>query len=155
MMVSPAFHELSHCLASNGKGGLLVRLSQSDWEFRPYELPTTGVDVVLAQLAGSIGERIMERGAIGAANMLDSEGPDTFFRTSCASDEDLLLVDVDPNTCAALVKQHQLIERLAYALNELGLPRIKAFARSMEATQIGDGIKLEGLPALPPVRTVH
>ena len=154
MMVSLAFHELAHALTNKAKGGLLVRLSADEWEYRPHDHPL-GVDVILAQLGGATGERIMELGAIGAANMLDSEGPDTFFRTSCASDEDLLLVDVDPNTCAGLVKQHQLIERLAHALNELGLLRIKAFARSMEATQIGDGIKLEGLPALPPVRPVH
>ena len=86
--------------------------------------------------------------------MLDAD-PLGFFHTDCASDEDRTLPSFDANTCARLVRDHQLIERLSFALNELGTHRIKAFARSMEGVAIGDGLKLEGLPSLPPVRRVH
>ena len=108
----------------------------------------------MAMLAGATGERVMQLAVDGAAHMLDTD-PVAFFRTACASEEDLVMPSYDVNTCARLVKSHQLIERLAHALGELGVDRIKAFARSMEGVAIGDGLRLEGLPPLPPIRTVH
>ena len=145
-----AIHELSHAIVS-ARSGLLVRLDADTWEFRP-SAPPEGVNVVLAQLAGIVGERTTL--GLEAQHMLDMD-PAGFFHTACASDEDLVLVDYDVTSCANMVREHQLIERLSFALNELGTHRIKVFARSMEAVQIGDALKLEGLPPLPPVRTVH
>ncbi|MFY9209510.1 MAG: hypothetical protein WAO69_00105 [Aestuariivita sp.] len=152
-MMGIATHELSHALCNSGSGGLLVRIGHDDWEFRPHTQPE-GEDFVIAMLAGPTGERTMQLGIDGAAHMLDTD-PAGFFATPCASPEDLVMPSCDPSTCASMVRKHQLIERLAHALNEMGAARIKAFARSMEATQVGDGLRLEGLPPLPPLRRVH
>lgn len=144
-----AIHELSHAIVSAGSG-LLVRLDHDSWEFKPAT-PPEGEAVILAMLGGPTGERAMQLGVNGAAHLLDTD-PAGFFATPCASDEDLVMPSYDPNTCARLVREHRLIERLAFALNELGADRIKAFARAMEATQVGDALRLEGLP---PVRSIH
>jgi hypothetical protein len=152
-MMHLATHELSHALCNSDQGGLLVRLDHDTWEFRP-STPPEGEDFVVAMLAGATGERVMQLGIDGAMHMLAMD-PAGFFASPCASDEDRTLPSYDPNTCARLVRDHQLIERLAHALGELGADRIKAFARSMEGVAIGDGLRLEGLPPLPPIRTVH
>ena len=153
-MMHLATHELGHALCSTGNGGgLLVRIGHDDWEFRPHTQPE-GEAFVIAMLAGATGERVMQLGVDGAAHMLAMD-PAGFFASPCASDEDKALPRHDPNTCARLVRDHQLIERLSHALGELSTARIKAFARAMAGVVIGDGLRLEGLPPLPPIRTVH
>ena len=152
-MTHLAAHELSHALCNSDGAGLLVRIGHDDWEFRPHTQPE-GEAVIIAMLAGPTGERVMQLGIDGAAHMLAMD-PAGFFASPCASDEDQALPRHDPNTCANMVRKHQLIERLAQALGELGMHRIKAFARAMAAVQVGDGLKLEGLPQLPPIKVVH
>ena len=121
-MMHLATHELSHALCNSGSGGLLVRVGHDDWEFRPHTQPE-GEEVIIAMLAGATGERVMQLGVDGAMHMLDMD-PAGFFHTACASDEDLVMPSYDVNTCARLVRDLQLIERLAVAVSELGMERI-------------------------------
>lgn len=139
-----AVHEISHAIASGSGSGLLVRLTAEDWEYRPDKTPEAE-QVILCQLAGSIGERVNSLGIEGATALL-AEDPSAFFHTECASPEDLVFVIADPETCAGLVVKHKLISKIAMALNEIGPVRIHAFAACMAGVQIGDGMRLDGLP---------
>ena len=135
-------HEIGHaCLSGNG---LLRRLSRELWQYDP-DVPLAGAAIILAQMAGCCAERVVELGTDEAKSLLNSD-PATFFETECASHEDLVVVRFDIDSCVNLAVKHDLIGQLSFALNEIGQLNFKAFARSMEATPVGDGLRLEGLP---------
>ena len=138
-------HELGH--AAFGGDGCLRRLNRNEWQYDP-DTPPEGEAVVLAQLAGCVAERVVGMGANPARVFLELD-PVEFFNTPCASEEDLIFINVDVDTCVRLAIKHDLIGHINHTLGELGESRLKAFARALSEVPIGGALRLELGRSLP------